>query len=178
MEQMGYQFETLAADLDESSIRFKNPEELTLALAQAKADILKAKISEPAILITSDTVVVCKGEILEKPVDEEMARKYLRGYNDFPVEAITSLVVVNTETGKEVSGVDVSKIFFFPFSEEEINELIEEGTVYRLAGGFTVDGEKWERHVKKNRRYAGEHNRIAERVAEKINIRCARVNII
>lgn len=149
MTEMGYEFETMAADFDESSIRSNDPKELTSALAQAKADVLKLIISEPAILITSDTVVVCKGEILEKPVNEEMARDYLRGYNDFPVEVVTSLVVVNTESGKESIGVDIAKIFFFPFSEEEIDELVEEGSVYRLAGGFTVDGEKWERHVKK-----------------------------
>ncbi|MFZ4631918.1 MAG: Maf family nucleotide pyrophosphatase [Patescibacteria group bacterium] len=149
MAEMGYEFETMAADFDESSIRSKDPKELTLALAQAKANVLKSKISEPAILITSDTVVVCKGEILEKPINEEMAREYLRGYGDFPVEVVTSLVIANTETGKEVSGVDIAKIYFYPFLEEEIDELIEEGSVYRLAGGFTVDGEKWEKHVKR-----------------------------
>ncbi len=149
MTEMGYEFETMAADFDESSIRSNDPKELTSALAQAKADVLKSIISEPAILITSDTVVVCKGEILEKPVNEEMAREYLRWYNYFPAEVVTSLVVVNTKTEKEVIGVDVAKIFFFPFLEEEIDELIEAGDLYRMAGGFTVDGEKWEKHVKK-----------------------------
>ena len=148
MEEMGYQFETMVSDFDESLIRSNDPRELTLALAQAKANALKSKIYEPAILITSDTVVVCNGKILEKPVSEEMAREYLRGYNNFPAEVVTSILVFNTETGKEVIGTDIAKIFFFPFSEDEINELIEEGSVYRLAGGFTVDGEKWERHVK------------------------------
>lgn len=148
MEEMGYQFETMAADFDESSIRFSDPRELTSALAQAKADVLKSKISEPAILITSDTVVVCNGEIWEKPVNEEMAREYLKAYKNFPAEVITSLVVVNTKTGREVLGVDISKIYFFEFLEEDIKELIDEGDVYRVSGGFTIEGEKWERHIK------------------------------
>ena len=45
--------------------------------------------------------------------------------------------------------VDVAKVYFNPFSESEINDIISEGQVFHLAGGFTIDGEKWVDHIKK-----------------------------
>ena len=36
-------------------------------IANAKADALLSKVTEPSILITSDQVIVCNGVIREKP---------------------------------------------------------------------------------------------------------------
>ena len=47
--------------------RDPNPKQLTLKIARAKAEALLEKVKQPAILITSDQVIVCAGEIREKP---------------------------------------------------------------------------------------------------------------
>lgn len=149
LEEMGIEFEVIPANIDEKAIRLDDPKELVLAIAKAKAAALVSRISEPAILITSDQVVVCNGEMREKPESKKEARKFLESYSIYPAEAITSVVVTNLQTGKQVQEVDTAKVYFNPFSEDEINEIIEQGQVFDLAGGFTVDGEKWEGHVKK-----------------------------
>lgn len=148
LEEMGIEFEVMTANIDEKAIRNNDPKELVLDLAKAKAEALKSKIHEPAILITSDQVVVCNDEILEKPENKEDVKRYLKNYERYPAETFTSVVVTNLETGKQESGVDIATTYFVPFSDQEINELVKYDKVYTWAGGYDVDDEKFISHIK------------------------------
>lgn len=138
LEQMGYPFAVIHAEIDERAIRCDDPKTLTLAIANAKADALLPKIPEPAILITTDTVVLCKGKILEKPDNAEEARQCLRNYANYPAETVTAVVAVNTATKKRAGGIDVSRVWLKPIPEELINTLIDSGEVFTWAGAFAV----------------------------------------
>ena len=98
LHEMGIFFETIAPYIDEKSIRSDDPEELTLLLARAKAEALLPQIANPALLITSDQVTLCAGEIREKPESLDQARIFLRSYSRYPAETVTSVVVTNTQT--------------------------------------------------------------------------------
>ena len=148
LEEMGIEFEVMAADIDEKAIRSEDPKELVSLLAKAKAEALLPRIRGEAILITSDEIVMSDGRILEKPSDEEEARRFLENYNTFPAETVTAVCVINLKNGKSASDVDVAKVYFNRFSAEDIDDIIAGGEVYRLSGGFSVDGEKWEKHIK------------------------------
>src|SRR5262245_54982209 len=76
LSAMGYAFAVMPAHIDERAIRADDPGVLTLALAHAKADALLPQIREPALLITSDQVVVWQGTIREKPAHAEEARAF------------------------------------------------------------------------------------------------------
>lgn len=147
MEEMGFQFEIMAADIDEKAIRHDDPEQLTLSIARAKAEVLKPKITEPAILITADTVVVCQEKIREKPVGEKEAREFLISYGSNPAVVVNGVVVTNTATGKSAEGNQTSTIQMSPFSEQDIEEILKDGSLFNWAGGFDVVGELWEKHV-------------------------------
>ena len=149
LEEMGYEFEVMSADIDEKAIRFENPKELTLALARVKAEAIKPKIYGSALLVTSDQVVTWNGQIREKPENTEQVREFLQGYNICPAETVTAVVVTNITTNKQAEGVDIAKVYFHPFSEEDIKEIVKEGRTFHLAGGFTADGPIWEKHIKK-----------------------------
>lgn len=139
LERAGYQFEVMTADIDEKAIRLTDPLELTLAIANAKADVLLPKIGYiSAILITADTVVVCDNKVLEKPVDENEAREFFKKYTVFPIQIITAVTVTNVKTKLRKSTVDVVEIKFKPFSDDEVDLLIKEDRVFNFAGGFTV----------------------------------------
>ncbi|CAK8569634.1 unnamed protein product [Lathyrus sativus] len=65
LSEMGYQFTLMTADIDEKSIRKETPEELVMALAEAKANAIisklettgnQARVHEPTLLIAADTV--------------------------------------------------------------------------------------------------------------------------
>lgn len=139
LEKAGYKFEVMTADIDEKATRSDDYEKLPLILAHAKADALLEKIKEPAILITSDQVVVCNGELREKPETEEEARRFLESYAMYPAQTNTAVVVTNTVTGKRAEGVDIAKAYFKPIPEAVIDKLIEEGKVMHAAGGYIIE---------------------------------------
>ncbi|XP_057760483.1 uncharacterized protein LOC130980857 [Arachis stenosperma] len=58
LAEMGYEFTIMTADIDEKSIRKEKPEDLVMALAEAK-------------------VVVYQGIIREKPTSEKEAREFI-----------------------------------------------------------------------------------------------------
>ncbi|XP_055836243.1 uncharacterized protein LOC129904690 isoform X1 [Solanum dulcamara] len=64
LADMGYQFTTMSADIDEKAIRKEKPEDLVMALAEAKADAIISKFRKtenlekdvnPTILVAADT---------------------------------------------------------------------------------------------------------------------------
>lgn len=136
LESMGYTFEIMPADINEKAIRFEDPIKLTLAISNAKAGALLEKIKEPALLITSDQVVVCNGVIREKPVSADESKDFLESYGQYPAETVTSVVVVNTATGERVYGTDIAEIWFNPIPKEVIEAYIETGDPFLHSGGF------------------------------------------
>ncbi len=139
LEKAGFQFTTMSADIDEKAIRYDDPEKLTLALAHAKADALLINIVEPVLLITTDQVVVCNGQIREKPEDENEARSFLESYIKQPPEVVNGLVITNTSIGKRFEGIDRAKVFYKPSLLSVIDELIERGDVMTCAGSFQAE---------------------------------------
>lgn len=139
LERAGFAFEARSADIDEKAIRDTDPLKLTLALAHAKADALVSKITEPALLITSDQVVACDGTIIEKPETAENVREFFLNFEKHLVEIVTAVVVTNTATNRCVDGVDVARIWFRPVPKQILEELIGEPMTYTHAGGFSVE---------------------------------------
>ena len=68
-------------------------------LAHEKADaILKklrsdADVSKDSILITSDQIITCNGRVLEKPLNADEARGFLRGYSGKNCSTVGSIVL-------------------------------------------------------------------------------------
>ncbi|MBI2409924.1 Maf family protein [Candidatus Kaiserbacteria bacterium] len=81
LEENGYKFGIMIPDIDEKKIRTEDPYELPLMIAEAKAAALIPKIPDPALLITSDQIVVCDRQVYEKPQTEEEARSFLQKYS-------------------------------------------------------------------------------------------------
>jgi len=138
MEEMGLEFEVMPADIDEKAIRHDDPKKMVVAIAQAKTDALKARMHEPKILVTADTVVIWKREVREKPKDKQEAIAFLRSYNDAPAEVVTGIVVTNLATGKTRTAVDVSTVHFKHHTDEEIDAWVADGHVLNYAGAFTL----------------------------------------
>lgn len=139
LKRAGIPFATMAADIDEKAIRSDDYEELPLVLARAKAEALLPRIHEPALLITSDQVVVWNGQLREKPETEAEARHFLQTSSEAPVQANTSVVVVNTATGKRVEGLDIVVAHLKPIPKDAIDKLITSGEPYNWAGGIAVE---------------------------------------
>lgn len=148
MAEMGYEFTIMTADIDEKAIRKEKPEDLVMALAEAKADAIISKLqiadkqvndSEPTLLIAADTVVVYDGMIREKPCSKEEARQYLKDYSGRKASTVSSVLVTNLQTGFRKGEWDRVEILFDEISDETIDKLIEEGAVLHVAGGLIIE---------------------------------------
>jgi septum formation protein len=154
LRELGYDFDVLTADIDESAIRRESAEDLVLALAEAKAEAILGKLANAqqhsdesssrnlqtlVLLITADQVVLHQGLILEKPRDAQQAREFIRGYSRAPASTVGAMVVKNLTTGVSVSGVDKTEVYFHPIPEEVVEALVAEGEVFYAAGGLLVE---------------------------------------
>jgi len=60
-------------------------------------------------------------------------------YEKYRVDTINGIVLINTETGKSIEKVDISKVWFKPILDDVVEKLIEEGNVYNRAGAFSLE---------------------------------------
>ena len=149
MERAGYSFDVISADVDERAIRTENPYDLPLCLAEAKAAAILPKIADQALLVTSDTVVICEGRIYEKPLTPDEVRAFLGDYSRVgSADIVTSVLVTNTATEKKASGTDTCKVEFIQAPESAIEEFIRTGDPYSRAGGFSVEDETLAPYIK------------------------------
>ncbi|WRX10465.1 Nucleoside triphosphate pyrophosphatase Maf-like protein - like 1 [Theobroma cacao] len=148
LAEMGYEFTIMTADIDEKSIRKEKPEDLVTALAEAKADAIISMLQNTGIieedahttlLITADTVVVYKGMIREKPSSEEEAREYIKGYSGGHAAVVGSVLVTNLRTGASKGGWERAEVYFHDIPDEVINNLIDEGIPFKVAGGLMLE---------------------------------------
>ncbi|XP_017430202.1 uncharacterized protein LOC108338050 isoform X2 [Vigna angularis] len=148
LSEMGYQFTLMTADIDEKSIRKETPEELVMALAEAKANAIISKLQstsnqervvEPTILIAADTVVVYEGVIREKPTSKEEARQFLKDYSGRHAATVGSVLVTNLKTGFRKGDSDRVEIYFNEIPDEIIEKLVDEGITLNVAGGLIIE---------------------------------------
>ncbi|GLT92119.1 hypothetical protein SLE2022_099730 [Rubroshorea leprosula] len=147
LAEMGYEFTIMTAGIDEKAIRKEKPEELVVALAEAKAEAILQRLplgdyvseAEPTLLITADQVVVYEGIIREKPSDEAEARQFIKGYSGGCAATVGSVFVTNLKTGFRKGEWDRAEIHFHEIPEEVIKKLIEERTVLNVAGALVIE---------------------------------------
>jgi len=138
MDLLGIDYEVWPSAIDEKAIRDDDPAELTRKLAEAKARKVAGECSD-ALIVAGDAVASKNGLIYEKPRDREEAARFLKELSGSTFQFVTSLVVLNSETGKMLSTVEASDISFRKLVEREIKAYVEKYDVMRYAGAFESD---------------------------------------
>ena len=149
LKEMGFEYTIKTADIDERAIGDRAvdpPHELVLRLGKAKAEAIVARLEEEGealapgtLLLTGDQVVVHRDTILEKPDDVAQAEHFIRGYFEAPCRTVGSVVLTHLESGTQVSGTDTAAIYFSPFPEEVLSELLADPFLLKCAGGLMVE---------------------------------------
>lgn len=138
LASVGWEFEKIVADVDESERPGESPDEYVIRLAREKAE--KVAADNPGRLVLgADTTVVVDGGILGKPVDAEDARRMLRRLSGKRHDVLTGIAVV--KNGKTAIAIQRTGVNFIEMNDEEIEYLVIHGNPYDKAGGYAVQAQ-------------------------------------
>lgn len=126
--------EVRPADIDETPHKGELPRAYALRLAEEKARAIDAD----DLILTADTVVAVGRRILEKPVDEAEAVKFLLLLSGRRHRVITGVALRH---GERVWTRRVeSQVKFKRLSDDEISAYIRSGEWRGKAGGYAIQG--------------------------------------
>jgi septum formation protein len=136
LRELGVSFRVEVSRQDEALHPGEDGAAAVERLACAKG--LAVARAETLPVLAADTEVLCDGQILGKPADEQDAVAMLRRLAGRAHEVVTGVCVV---TGVVVrSGVERSVVRFAPMNEEELRWYAATGEPFDKAGGYHVDG--------------------------------------
>jgi len=138
LAQLGYQFTSLSADIDES-VKYNEPaEQYVVRLAIEKAIFIAKNQPETTLILGSDTSVVFENHILGKPVDLDDCLNQLSMLSNKQHQVITAIAVVK---GQQVNSVAVTTdVTFKPLNNEEITRYWHTGEPQDKAGSYGIQG--------------------------------------
>ena len=137
LEQAGLDFEVVVSGVDETVPPDYTPAQTVEALARRKGQAVQALRPE-APLIAADSVVSIDGLILGKPKDDEAAKATLRRLSGRTHELITGVCLLIN--GQMDLFHQVTRVTFYPLTEEEIAEYVALGESRGRAGAYGIEG--------------------------------------
>ncbi len=136
---LGFPFQVVASNVDETQLERNRPEELVKELAKMKAEAVSADYSNN-IVIGFDSVGFFKRKILEKPKSKEEAFKRLQSLSGEKHQHYTGIYMVNTKTNETALEYDEVKIFMRKYSDKEIEAYLEQDSEFkRFALGYDTE---------------------------------------
>ena len=161
-------FLTLSPDCDEANSA--TPQKTVLNLSKLKADWVS---DEYDILISADTIVVYKNQILGKPSSPEDAIKILSLLSGKYHKVYTGVCIKYNRNGiiKSMNFYDCSKVKMRKLSQKDIEDYVNTGSPLDKAGAYGIQDGVVER-------YYGSYSNIVGLPLEKIKRKLKRVDLI
>jgi septum formation protein len=138
MEQLGFSFISIAADIDESVYANELADDYVLRVAQAKAKEIAIQHDSTTIVLGSDTCVAIDNHILGKPVDYQDYRRHMMLLSGNVHQVLTAVVVVQGERCEQV--LVTTNVEFKTLSEPEIEYYWRTGEPQDKAGSYGIQG--------------------------------------
>ena len=139
LAKLNLPFDCAKPNIDETAFENESPVELVERLAIEKA---KAVASEHpnALIIGSDQVAMCDGEILGKPHNFENAVKQLEKFSNKTVVFYTGLCVYDSGLDYTTALIEPFLVHFKALSYSEIENYLHAEQPYNCAGSFKSEG--------------------------------------
>jgi septum formation protein len=133
------EFDVFASDIPEEPFPGESPTDHVARLAKDKALVAASRI-EGRWFIGADTIVVCDGEIMGKPVDEADAVRMLKKLSGVGHSVITGYAIYDRVRDGFVSRAVTTRVFFKRLSDGEIAAYVATGCPMDKAGAYAIQG--------------------------------------
>ena len=138
LNSVGWDFEKVIPDVDESVVEGESPEDYVQRLAVEKALAVSSSRGDHMVL-AADTTVVIDGEIIGKPTDLDDARRMIARLAGNWHQVLTGIAVARN--GPVKVDIQTTRVKFAAMSEAEIDFLVEMGDPLDKAGGYAVQAQ-------------------------------------
>ncbi len=144
LRTVGWSFEALPVDLDETPAPGEEPVPYVERLAREKAEAAASRVPGRVVL-GCDTTVVVDGQKLGKPVDNDDARRMIRLLSGRWHEVLTGVALIEVgiragEPGIHRVAHESTRVRFADLSDEEIDWYVATGEPMDKAGAYAIQG--------------------------------------
>lgn len=143
LRQIGLSFSIQPSTLDEDGpgglAGEGGPEDWASRLALAKAREVASRVGQ-GLVVGADTLVVCEGDVLGKPRDDEEACGFLLRLAGRTHRVVTGVAVVDAETRRAEVGVQVTSVRMRQFGQAEAVSYVATGEPRDKAGAYGIQG--------------------------------------
>jgi len=136
---LGIPFEVIPSAIDETPLEGETPETFVVRAAREKGMEVASRLSH-SVILSADTVVTIDGEILGKPWDEEDAIRMLRKLSGRDHLVLTAVTLVNQVRQETLEGLERTRVWFQPLTDEQIRDYLRRENVLDKAGAYAIQG--------------------------------------
>ena len=136
LKELGLPFEIRIKDVEEIYPDDLNLYEVPEYLAKLKASPFVDSLANNEVLITSDTVVLLDGKLLGKPKDKTDSIDMLGKISGKMHEVVTGVSLISNNHSYSFS--TITKVYFSPLSQKEIEHYIHEYHPFDKAGSYGI----------------------------------------
>jgi len=136
LSDIGLKFNTQTTDKEENYPTNLKEYEIVEFLAKQKAKFLSKNLRKVDLLITADTIVSFKGELLNKPKDKQEAFNTLSKLSGNTHKVITGVCIKNHQ--KEIAFSTITLVNFKQLTREEIYYYIDNFNPFDKAGAYGI----------------------------------------
>jgi septum formation protein len=141
LRNVGWQFQAIAADIDETRFHSEDALSYVTRLARTKAETVAKQTASGGVVLGADTVVVINEEILGQPRDDDDARRMLSLLSGKWHQVVTGIALVRQVPALQTC-VDqqTTRVLFSDLSPEEIDWYVSTGEPKGKAGAYGIQG--------------------------------------
>ena len=138
LREAGIRFDVSPAHIPEQRDAGEAPLEYAKRLAEEKAQVIARRFPGRYVL-GADTIVVVDQHVLEKPADQDDAKRMLRMLSGRGHEVTTAVCLIQPDARTETRAC-TTKVFFRRLNEDEIQRYVASQEPMDKAGAYAIQG--------------------------------------
>jgi septum formation protein len=136
LKEIGLDFSVYPSNIDENFNKEIELEDIPVFLAEKKANALKNKLKENDILITADTIVIYKNELLSKPENSYQAKEMLEKLSGKSHKVMTGVCLLSKNNKSIFSSKTI--VTFNDLDKFEIEFYVNKYKPFDKAGSYGI----------------------------------------